>query len=232
MHRNVVAGSTLFSSAPRSAFKLGTPERALLIAGGIGITPLLSMAYQLRREGRPFTLHCCTRSPERTAFREALRGLGASVFVHHDAGDPARGLDVRGLLERYEAGSQVFCCGPRGLMDAVRTASAGWPEGTVHFESFSGEVRAGDQPFEAVIASTGEVVPVGSDQSLLQALREKGLELASDCEAGTCGTCVLGLLEGEAEHRDACLSDAERRTHVALCPCVSRAKGKRIVLDL
>lgn len=234
MHDRVSPGQALFASEPRNDFALVDAERYLLIAGGIGITPLLSMVHQLGREGRSFTLHCCTRSPERTAFKNVLASpeLRDRVFLHHDGGDPSRGLDVKRLLAAPDAGAHLYCCGPKGLMGAVRAGSAGWAPDRVHFESFAASAEAGDTAFEVELDSTGEVIPVGPTETMLQALRAHGVTVPSDCEAGTCGTCVTGLLAGEAEHRDQYLSAAEKKAHVAVCPCVSRAKGKRLRLDL
>jgi vanillate O-demethylase ferredoxin subunit len=234
MHAHVSVGAALFGSEPRNAFSLQDAERYILIAGGIGVTPLLSMAHQLEREQRPFSLHYCTRDLERTAFRNVIAApaLREHVFLHHDGGDPRRGLDVRGLLERQGSGTHLYCCGPKGLMDAVRAASAGWAPERVHFESFAASAEAGDAAFEVELASTGEVIPVGATETILQALRARGVTVPSDCEAGTCGTCVTGLLAGEADHRDRYLGAAEKRSQVALCPCVSRARCPRLKLDL
>lgn len=234
MHDQVSVGQALFGSEPRNSFELVDAERYVLIAGGIGVTPLLSMAQTLRREGRCFALHYCTRDEARTAFRNEIRSpeLRDHVFVHHDGGDPERGLNVKALLAEPSKGAHLYCCGPKGLMDAVRGASASWLPENVHFESFGANAEAGDAAFEVELASTGQVIPVGAKETILQALRGHGVTLPSDCEAGSCGTCVTSLLAGEADHRDSYLSDAERRSNVAICPCVSRAKCKRLKLDL
>jgi vanillate O-demethylase ferredoxin subunit len=234
MHEQVTAGQALFGSEPRNSFGLVDAERYVLIAGGIGVTPLLSMAHTLRRDGRSFALHYCTRDEARTAFRNEIRSpeLRERVFVHHDGGDPSRGLNVEALLAEPVKGTHLYCCGPKGLMDAVRAASVRWLPETVHFESFGVSAEAGDAAFEVELASTGQVIPVGAKETILQALRGHGVTLPSDCEAGSCGTCVTGLLAGEADHRDSYLGKAERRSNVAICPCVSRAKCKRLKLDL
>jgi vanillate O-demethylase ferredoxin subunit len=231
-HTKVTSGQNLLVSAPRNAFSLVESPRTLLIAGGIGITPLLSMFHQLKRERRDFELHYCSRNPKRTAFRELLgaRELAGSVFFHHDNGDPSRGVDLRALLASQPEGTHVYCCGPKGLMDAVRTASAGWPSGRVHFESFTAPQGVEDTDFEVRLSRSGRTLQVRRDQTLLAALREAGVEVDSGCEAGACGTCITPLLEGRADHRDTCLTPAEREK--SLCPCVSRARGSALTLDL
>ena len=236
MHDAVRVDDVLESSPPRNQFRLIAAPRVVLIAGGIGITPVLPMARALARAGTPFTLYYCTRSPERTAFRKELTvgPLAAQVVLHHDGGDPARALDLRAVLAVRPAGAHLYCCGPGALMEAVRTiAAASWPEEAVHFESFgasSGTVLG--EPFEAVVRSTGQVVQVGARETLLSALRAKNVVVPSSCEAGTCGTCSVGLLEGEADHRDKCLTQPERVGQISMCPCVSRAKRGPVVLDL
>jgi vanillate O-demethylase ferredoxin subunit len=236
MHERVRVGDTLEISAPRSNFPLAEGAgRHLLIAGGIGITPLLAMVRRLARLGADFTLHYCTRSTERTAFRAALAEAerAGRVRYHHDGGDPRRGLDVGALLAPVEPATHVYCCGPAGLMAAVKAATAHWPTPQVHFEYFAppspDAAIAGGAAFEVAIRSTGKVYPIAADRSILATLREAGLVLDSSCESGTCGTCKTRYLAGEPEHRDYVLSGEEQRDHVMIC--VSRAKG-RLVLDL
>jgi vanillate monooxygenase ferredoxin subunit len=239
MHDQVREGTVLAVSRPRNAFRLQPAPFTLLIAGGIGITPLLAMARTLLREGRPFVLHVCTRSPERTAFRELLASpeLSPHVHVHHDGGDPKKGLDVRALLAHRPAGAHLYCCGPNGLMGAVREAAlaGGWPQEAVHFESFTAEplvASASDDGFEVVVRSTGQVLPVPRGKSILNVLLEAGLMVPSSCESGTCGTCQTNVLEGEADHRDSVLTDEEKRAGRCMMVCVSRARSKRLTLDL
>jgi phthalate 4,5-dioxygenase reductase subunit len=233
----VRAGDLIEVSTPQNQFALD--ERAkelLLIAGGIGITPLLSMAHQLESEGRRYRLVYLTREAQNTAFRETLSQapFAPRVRMHHDGGDPARALDLWPLLEKPGStnGLQVYCCGPAGLMEAVRDMTGHWPASAVHFESCG--VDAGpqdeDQPFEVQLQSSGQVleVPVGS--SILQTLRNCGIAVPFSCESGTCGSCKTGLIEGEPDHRDLVLLEEEKSTRIMVC--VSRARGSRLVLDL
>ena len=229
-------GDLLPVAAPRNEFELHPrAKRFLFIAGGIGITPIVAMLRHLvAAEGPPFHLHYCTRSRAETAFADALAApdFAAHVDLHHDGGDPARAFDFWPLLEKPVPGTHVYCCGPRALMDAVRDMSGHWASGTIHFESFGVDaaLRRNDVPFTVRLARSGTTVEVAADQSILEALRARGVDVRSSCEAGSCGTCRTPLVAGEAEHRDFVLSEAERATQVMVC--VSRARGAELVLDL
>jgi phthalate 4,5-dioxygenase reductase subunit len=230
-------GDLLEVGLPENQFALDDrASRFLLIAGGIGITPMLSMAYQLNGEGRPYQLIYLSRDAQSTAFLEELRGsdFAGKVKVHHDQGDPARALDLWPLLEKPGStnGLHLYCCGPAGLMDAVRDMSGHWPASAVHFESFGADTsaRAEDQAFEVSLRSSGRIIEVPVGVSILQALRNEGVHLPYSCESGTCGSCKTGLLEGQADHRDLVLMDDEKATHIMVC--VSRAQGASLVLDL
>lgn len=241
MHTQVREGDVLRVSPPRCTFPLLYARGYLLVAGGIGITPLLAMARVLQRQPRPWHLHYCTRSPERTAFRELLASsdFAGHVSVHHDGGDPARALDLQALLASRAPGTRLYCCGPAPLMRAVRQASIhhGWAREKVHFEAFgaegAGAFGAGaDSAFEVVVRSSGACLAVPPDQSVLQVLRAHGLRVPSVCEAGTCGTCLTPVLEGEPEHRDTFLPEAQRTARRTMLVCVSRARSRSLVLDL
>lgn len=237
MHERLLVGDLLQVSMPRNNFPLDeSATRHLLIAGGIGVTPLMAMVHSLQVRGADFALHYCTRDAAQTAFRAVLgaNGVAPRVRLHHDGGVPGRGLDVAALLATVAAGTHVYCCGPAGLMAAVKAASAHWPAGQIHFEHFAAPVASvvvgGGATFEVEIASTGAVYPVPPDRSILSVLLSEGLLVDSSCEAGVCGTCTTRYLSGEPDHRDFVLSDAEQRELVMVC--VSRAKSARLVLDL
>ncbi|WP_342377336.1 PDR/VanB family oxidoreductase [Myxococcus stipitatus] len=240
MHERVREGDVLVVSAPRNDFPLLFARSYVLVAGGIGITPLLSMARQLQRTGADYTLYYCARAPERAAFHALLSTapFADRVRFHFDGGEPEKGLDVSGLLATRKPGTRLYCCGPSGLMKAVRDASARhrWPWEKVHFESFNADgVSAAsgkeDMDFEVAIRSTGQVLSVPRDQSLLNVLRRNGVRVPSDCEAGTCGTCVTRVCEGQPEHRDSFFQQ-EPAGDGRMLVCVSRARSKRLVLDL
>jgi phthalate 4,5-dioxygenase reductase subunit len=233
---NVHAGDTIEVSAPRNDFELrGNPASYVFIAGGIGITPIRSMVrHLLATGGKPFRLYYLARTPETTAFLDeftapALRG---KVVVHHDLGDPDRSLDLWPVLEKPK-GAHLYCCGPRGLMEAVRDMTGHWSSAAVHFEDFgAGNVAhaVDDQPFTVKLARSGAVVEVPADRTMLEALRQHGCTIASSCESGTCGTCRVGLVDGEPDHRDLVLSEFERPREVIVC--VSRARSPELTLDL
>ena len=235
MHADAHEGDTLPTSLPDNAFPLVEKAKSyLFIAGGIGITPILSM---IRSFGElppaPWKLVYLTRSPETTAFLEELGdpALRRNVRIHHDHGDPANAFDLWPVLEKPNAG-HVYCCGPRPLMEAVRDMSGHWSPGNVHFESFAegGTPRPDDTPFSVRLARSGGAFEVPVGKSILSALREHGGNAASSCESGTCGTCRTTLLEGEADHRDMVLMPEEMASQIMIC--VSRAKSPGLVLDL
>ena len=233
MHRDLKVGDTLPTSVPDNAFPLVEKARSyVFVAGGIGITPILSM---IRSFGElppaPWKLYYLSRAPETTAFREELKALGRNVVIHHDHGDPANSYDLWPALEKPN-GAHVYCCGPKPLMEAVRDMTGHWSPANVHFESFNegGGVQPDDKPFTVKLAKSGTEFEVPVGQSILAALREHGCNAASSCESGTCGTCRTGLLEGEADHRDMVLLPEEMEHQIMIC--VSRAKGERLVLDL
>ena len=235
MADGVQQGDSLPVSAPRNNFALHPrATEFLLIAGGIGITPILSMVRQLQSmAGVRFRLIYCTRDAAHTAFLEELSSpeLAGRVQIHHDHGDSARAFDFWPVLEN-PGKAHVYCCGPRGLMDAVADMSGHWPGGAIHFESFGVDAGAmsTNAPFTVHLHKAGVTVPVRADQTLLEALRACGQQVASSCESGTCGSCRTGLLAGQVEHRDMVLNDAERGSQIMVC--VSRAVSGELVLDL
>jgi phthalate 4,5-dioxygenase reductase subunit len=206
----------------------------LFIAGGIGITPIMSMIRHLVAEGGPrFKLHYLTRSPETTAFREELSAPAyrGKVAIHHDDGDPEKLFDLWPVFEKPN-GMHVYCCGPRPLMDSVRDMTGHWSSKAIHFEAFTDAAakRVDDKAFTVRLARSGTRVEVPADVTLLEALRGAGCTVPSSCESGTCGSCKTLLLEGEADHRDLVLTEAERTRHIMVC--VSRALSPELVLDI
>jgi vanillate O-demethylase ferredoxin subunit len=240
MHEQVRPGDTLYVSEPRNYFPLAAEaKRHLLLAGGIGITPMMAMVAELVRKDSDFTLHYCTRSPEKTAFRNKLLGLAQEgrVVFYHDGGDPSRGLDVGALLGSHTPGTHVYYCGPAGFMSAARAATEHWPAGTVHFEYFERPTESGEKtanlanrPFRIRLAQSGKVFTVPADNSIVQVLRKHGIEVDTNCEEGYCGTCLTRYLEGQPEHRDIVLDDSDRANYVLIC--CARAVSEELVLDL
>jgi phthalate 4,5-dioxygenase reductase subunit len=221
-------GDNLFALDPQA------PEH-ILIAGGIGLTPLYAMAQTLAQTpAAKFHLYVCSRDAEGTAFLSELQQAPwrDHVTIHHDAGDPSQALDLWPLLETPSA-AHVYCCGPQGLMDSVRDMSGHWPTHHIHFESFGASQQgwAENQAFEVVLRHSGQRITVPADRSILESLRQAGVRVASSCESGTCGSCKTGLLAGAVEHRDLVLLPEEQAQHIM--PCVSRAlHGDTLELDL
>jgi vanillate O-demethylase ferredoxin subunit len=240
MHERVHVGDVLEVGAPNNNFPLLFARSYVLVAGGIGITPMLAMVRMLERTGANYTLHYCSRTPERTAFRELLSTapFADRVRFYFDGGDPSKGLDVKALLATRGPGARLYCCGPSGLMKAVRDAATHhrWPWEKVHFESFTAEGTGAamgqvDSDFEVSIRSTGQVLHVPAGQSVLNVLRRNGVRVQSDCEAGSCGTCLTRVCDGQPEHRDTFFQQ-EPAGDKRMLVCVSRARSKRLVLDL
>jgi phthalate 4,5-dioxygenase reductase subunit len=231
----VKVGDRLSGTAPVNDFTLPRGVRNIIfIAGGIGITPIMSMIRHLRTaEGRKFHLYYCTRSLEVTAFRDELSSpeFKGKVTIHHDDSDPAKSLDLWPILEERRNLEHIFCCGPRPLMQAVHDMAGHWPSSSIHFEAFSEpeRIRPDDKPFKVRLARSGEVIDVPVGTTILDAIRTKGHDAPSSCESGTCGTCRTKLLGGEADHRDLVLTEGERTDNIMIC--VSRARSPELVID-
>jgi vanillate monooxygenase ferredoxin subunit len=238
MHDALKEGDTLQISEPRNHFPLVHAERTLLFAGGIGVTPLLSMAQRLAHIGADFRMHYCTRSAERTAFRDeiAASAYADRVDFHHDDGDAAQKLQLEQVIAKPQAGTHLYVCGPTGFIDwVVKTADRlGWPKDQVHLEYFGAAPQdtAGDRAFQVKIASSGETYEVGASETVVQALQKHGIEILTSCEQGVCGTCITRVLQGECDHRDLYFTDDEKAQNDQFTPCCSRAKSAVLVLDL
>lgn len=237
MHDELIVGDSIIVSHPRNQFPLATDDvdNHLLIAGGIGVTPMISMVHELESRREEWSMHYCTRSPERTAFRSVLFPYIESrkVTMHHDYGNPANGLDLPALLREPQAGTHVYCCGPSPFMEVAKSALAAWPQNAVHFEFFSSSGTAlneeSNSDFYIKLASSGKLYEVPVGKNILSVLRENGIVVDSDCEDGYCGTCITRYFSGCVEHRDTVLSEDERRNYMMLC--CSRAAGT-VELDL
>ncbi len=230
----VKTGDTLMVAPPVNDF--GLPPRAqdfLFLAGGIGITPIMAMIREARAQNKRFRLFYCTRSPETTAFRDELSApeFEGSVIIHYDGGDSAASIDLKPILAERKNREHLYCCGPRPLMEAVRAMTDHWSPTAVHFEAFSEAEthKTTDKPFKVKLARSGDVIEVPTTKTILEALREHGLDVPSSCETGTCGTCRTKLLAGEADHRDLVLAEHERKDNIMIC--VSRAKSEEITVD-
>ncbi|MCE2969404.1 MAG: pyridoxamine 5'-phosphate oxidase family protein [Burkholderiales bacterium] len=237
VHDGYRLGLRLDAALPGNDFALHADARpAVLIAGGIGITPLKAMAHALAARGAPFHLHYAARSSAQMARREELRThFGDRLTTWFSNGGPR--MEVAAIIANAPADAVFYVCGPTRLIDAVRDAAAarGVPAERVRFERFTAPPAAGDRPLVVELKRSGKTVAVAADQSILDAVQAAGVDAPAACRTGTCGTCVATVLSGEPEHRDGVLNDAQRAQGAQgrqMCICVSRARGDRLTLDL
>jgi ferredoxin-NADP reductase len=233
MHEQVGVGTRLDVSPPVNLFPLARLARKhVLIAGGVGITPILAMIDDLRYARADWQLHYRVRGPEHAYFGRRLREREPARVFLSDSSE-GRPLDVAGILAGQPLGTHVYTCGPAGMIEAVAQAAkaAGWPGSHVHSEEFAAPPVG--QPFDVCLARTGLAVHVPSERSLLEALEAVGVEAPSLCRGGVCGECETDVLEleGELLHNDHWLSSEDRAAGRKIMPCVSRARCTRLVLD-
>lgn len=239
VHDQVNEGDSLQISEPRNLFPLEhNASHHLLIAGGIGVTPILCMAERLAHQGTSFEMHYCTRNADQTAFRQRIlqSDFADRVSFHHSRDEPSTRLDAAALLATPKPGTHLYVCGPNPFMDHVLDTArgCGWSEEQLHREYFAAEETShdDDSAFEVQLASSGEVIEIPADRSVLEVLLDKDIDVPFSCEEGVCGTCAVRLLEGEPDHRDVFMSPAEHASNEEFAPCCSRAKSKRLVLDI
>ncbi|MYZ45318.1 PDR/VanB family oxidoreductase [Schauerella aestuarii] len=232
-------GDTLEAVGPKNDFVLheapaGEPA-AILIAGGIGITPLASMSAALTAAGRAHAFHYCGRSLDQLAFRDELAALTGDALHLHPDDDASCAFDLNAILDAASPHQHLYVCGPKGLIDAVIAAAHArhWPDAHVHFELFSAPAPlAGDQPFEVELRESGMVLTVPADRTIVDVMEEAGCDPMVDCKRGECGVCQADVIEGIPDHRDYYLSDTERASGKVIQICISRAKSARLVLAL
>jgi ferredoxin-NADP reductase len=239
VHQHLTEGSHLTISAPRNHFPLvEDAPHTVLVGGGIGITPMIAMAWRLHALNAPFDMHYCVRSAQQAAFVAELQNVpwAHKVHVHVDEDGDAVKFQPATVLRAAPAGRHVYVCGPSGFMEWVmeEARAAGLQSGEIHREYFSAPAQAVGEntAFEVVAKRSGKTIQVGADQGLLEALRGAGLKVSASCEEGVCGTCACTVLDGEPDHRDAYLTDEEREANDQILVCCSRAKSARLVLDL
>ncbi|MGQ0845009.1 MAG: fatty acid desaturase [Sporichthyaceae bacterium] len=238
VHQVLVPGAEVVISVPRNNFELYPADRYVLVAGGIGITPLLSMAHHLWANAVPFDLHVCAADADSVPFRDELAAMpfAAVVQVHVDASPGRTSLNPAQALASAGPEAALYVCGPGGFMDwvAEQAVGQGWPRDAVHRESFAAAVLdvANTRPFDVVLARSGTTLHVPADRQILDVLAEHDIEVPWSCSQGVCGTCITPVLSGEVEHRDAVLSPEVRAANTCMALCVSRASGAKVVLDL
>ena len=229
VHEQLGQGDKVRVRGPRNHFTLRPAPRYRFIAGGIGITPILPMLAAAEAEGAEWTLLYGGRTRESMAFTEELSRYGDRVTVAPQ--DETGLLDLASVLDGVPEGTLVYCCGPGPLLDAVEERC---PAGLLHVERFTPKEQpaAENTEFEVELAQTGTTVTVAPDVSVLDAVRASGVEVLFSCTEGTCGTCETDVLDGTPDHRDSVLTDEEREAGETMMICVSRCRGKKLVLDL
>ncbi len=236
LHENLTTGATIEIGAVRNNFKLDeTADGHVLIAGGIGVTPMVQMARRLAALGKSMKLYYLARDEPAAGFTDILQGLdlGDALSCHVDDRDGI--FDVADVLSKMPPNAQVYFCGPEPLLQAVLNSTKDWPAERVHYERFSADPTLSDAPtsgFEVVLAKSGQTFQVRDDLSILDVLIDNGLDPDFGCMDGVCGSCTTGVVEGDVDHRDATMSAEEHDDARTMCICVSRAKGARLVLDM
>lgn len=233
VHDSLHVGNKVKVRGPRNHFPLLDSTHYLFIAGGIGITPLLPMIAAVDRAGASWSLHYGGRQRESLAFVDELGRYGDRTTVYCD-NDTGR-IDVEALLAEPRPDTLIYCCGPEGLLQAAESAARSWPKGSFHAERFTPKTVEAPanalESFEVVCKRSGVTLQVPADKSILQVMREAGLNVLSSCQEGTCGTCEQDIIEGEADHRDSVLTEEEQKANESLMVCVSRSLSSRLVLD-
>ncbi|TPN82479.1 2Fe-2S iron-sulfur cluster-binding protein, partial [Mesorhizobium sp. B1-1-5] len=236
MHETVREGDVLAISEPRNNFPLRRDAiKTLFVAGGIGITPLLAMAQALKNQELAHELHYFAQGQEHLAFADRLKHLGDALKPHLGLSPDATGAELRGILAGYRDGMHLYICGPGPMLEAARKIAAeqGWPDTAIHFEYFKNTNKIDDSSsFEVALARSCVTLQVPAGKTIMQVMRENGIDVPSSCEQGACGTCVATVIEGEPDHQDVYLNDAERKAGTRIMTCVSRAKSARLVLDV
>lgn len=228
-------GDVLNVREPVNHFPLAAPPAVLLIAGGIGITPMAAMAAELSAQKREYTLHFSGRSHDALPFVDELRAFAGERLVLHADDDAATRLSIDALLDGAQVNQPIYVCGPAGMIDAVLAAARrrGWHDCDLHYELFTEAAPLeGDTAFEVELKSSGKVLTVPADKSVLDTLIDNGADVMYDCRSGYCGLCSTRVCSGEIDHRDTYLSDADKAAGNVMQVCVSRCRSGRLVLDL
>ncbi|CAM5768141.1 ferredoxin [Labrys miyagiensis] len=236
MHEAVREGDVLAISEPRNNFPLRRDAvRTLFVAGGIGVTPLLAMAQVLHHQGLPHAFHYFAQDAGQLAFRERLDRLKDTLVPELGLTPEATAARLREILAGYRPGMHLYLCGPGPMLEAARTIAAelGWQEQAVHFEYFKNSREIDDSSsFEVALARSNITLKVPAGRTILDVMREAGIDMPSSCEQGACGTCVAAVIEGEPDHQDVYLTEAEKASGMKIMTCVSRAKSARLILDI
>ncbi|WP_337078611.1 PDR/VanB family oxidoreductase [Acinetobacter pittii] len=229
-------GMQIQVSEPKNLFPLLKAKHSVLIGGGIGITPLITMAYQLAHEGASFELHYCGASPEKCAFVDEIKNgeLAKHTTFHFKSEGASHRAFFESAIKDIDLESHIYTCGPVGFMDWVINLATthDFPEQQIHKEYFQVETDTSGDSFEVVAERSGKIIMVEAGETILQALAKEGIDIEMSCEQGVCGTCMCDVIEGEPDHRDVYFTDEEKASNEQILVCCSRSKTPRLVLDI
>ncbi|MCU4565184.1 PDR/VanB family oxidoreductase [Acinetobacter sp. WU_MDCI_Abxc222] len=229
-------GMQIQVSEPKNLFPLLKAKHSVLIGGGIGITPLITMAYQLAHEGASFELHYCGASPENCAFVDEIKNgeLAKYTTFHFKSEGASHRAFFESAIKDIDLESHIYTCGPVGFMDWVINLATthDFPEQQIHKEYFQVETDTSGDSFEVVAERSGKIIMVEAGETILQALAKEGIDIEMSCEQGVCGTCMCDVIEGEPDHRDVYFTDEEKASNEQILVCCSRSKTSRLVLDI
>lgn len=229
-------GMQIQVSEPKNLFPLLKAKHSVLIGGGIGITPLITMAYQLAHEGASFELHYCGASPENCAFVDEIKNgeLAKHTTFHFKSEGASHRAFFESAIKDIDLESHIYTCGPVGFMDWVINLATthNFPEQQIHKEYFQVETDTSGDSFEVVAERSGKIIMVEAGETILQALAKEGIDIEMSCEQGVCGTCMCDVIEGEPDHRDVYFTDEEKASNEQILVCCSRSKTPRLVLDI
>lgn len=229
-------GMQIQVSEPKNLFPLLKAKHSVLIGGGIGITPLITMAYQLAHEGESFELHYCGASPEKCAFVDEIKNgeLAKYTTFHFKSEGASHRAFFESAIKDIDSESHIYTCGPVGFMDWVINLATthDFPEQQIHKEYFQVETDTSGDSFEVVAERSGKIIMVEAGETILQALAKEGIDIEMSCEQGVCGTCMCDVIEGEPDHRDVYFTDEEKASNEQILVCCSRSKTPRLVLDI
>ncbi|MFV5628817.1 PDR/VanB family oxidoreductase [Acinetobacter oleivorans] len=229
-------GMQIQVSEPKNLFPLLKAKHSVLIGGGIGITPLITMAYQLAHEGESFELHYCGASAEHCAFVDEIKNgeLAKYTTFHFKSEGASHRAFFESAIKDIDSESHIYTCGPVGFMDWVINLATthDFPEQQIHKEYFQVETDTSGDSFEVVAERSGKIIMVEAGETILQALAKEGIDIEMSCEQGVCGTCMCDVIEGEPDHRDVYFTDEEKASNEQILVCCSRSKTPRLVLDI
>lgn len=235
IHDRLAVGDEIMADGPFNTFRLiGRPEHVVFIAGGIGITPFFTMTRACIQGGATFELHYVARTRADQLPLQMPEAGAVVTYTSREPGAPGRGtraLDIRGVLGRTRPGAHVYACGPQRMLDAVRSVAheLGWSGHRVHVEGFGPSQNVGDRPLQVKLALSGMMLRIAPGTSILQAMLDNGVWANYACRRGECGSCYVEVIQGDVDHRDICLSDAQRQA--GMCPCVSWSTSEELSLQ-